>query len=417
MSTTNYILGRPDDDNPRKKLLQVQPVTGALQVDGAPIGVVPYGAGMNTAGGAATQQQQQQGNVMTKVANAVKAPAQTVLQQAAQGTPQQPSQPAGTPTFTAEQLEDIEKSPNVATLQGVKPLETQYAQKVLAPNGVTGSPITSADEQVAKLEQNGIASNGVTSNGADDDMGDGKRVQTPAAPSDAAPANDGKSEPPRDADIEEMWQWLKANDPRETEEQRKARETRERQKKMWGAISDGISALSNLYFSTKGAPIQYDPAQLMTTKAQERYDKLKKERETREQDYLNYYMKLMAEQRARNRDKAYNDYRQGNLDRLKEKDAEIIELKRQNQEIQAAKAEAEKKYKEAQAAKAEADARYRQEQQKYVGQPKAGKTTGKRSSGGTSSRGRTSGGRGSSSSRTQGRGGGNGGGGKQKFTF
>lgn len=66
---------------------------------------------------------------------------------------------------------------------------------------------------------------------------------------------------------------------RETPEEKKKREKRERRSKLFSAIGDGISALSNLYFTTKGAPSMYDPSLSLSKRNQERIDRLRKERE------------------------------------------------------------------------------------------------------------------------------------------
>lgn len=67
--------------------------------------------------------------------------------------------------------------------------------------------------------------------------------------------------------------------PAETEEERKKREKRERMSKVFSAIGDGISALSNLYFTTQGAPNMYTGENTLSARNQERIDRLKKERE------------------------------------------------------------------------------------------------------------------------------------------
>lgn len=43
----------------------------------------------------------------------------------------------------------------------------------------------------------------------------------------------------------------------ETDEQRKKRERREKSKKIIAAVTDGVRALSNLYFTTQYAPNMY----------------------------------------------------------------------------------------------------------------------------------------------------------------
>lgn len=70
----------------------------------------------------------------------------------------------------------------------------------------------------------------------------------------------------------------------EEEEKQKRKEKRD---KIFAAIGDGISALSNLYFTTQGAPSMYDGKNTMSERAKVRYDKLKKEREQQRAAYYN----------------------------------------------------------------------------------------------------------------------------------
>lgn len=86
----------------------------------------------------------------------------------------------------------------------------------------------------------------------------------------------------------------------EDEQERKAREKQERTNKIIAGVGDMISALANMYYTTKGAPNSYDPREGMTPKMQARYDQLQKEREAREKDYLS------GLQRARQLDQQYN---------------------------------------------------------------------------------------------------------------
>lgn len=71
---------------------------------------------------------------------------------------------------------------------------------------------------------------------------------------------------------------LRAMKPIETEEERKAREKKERRDALFSAIGDGVSALSNLYFTTKGSP-SADQSKTLTKAQQELVDKQRKERE------------------------------------------------------------------------------------------------------------------------------------------
>ncbi len=79
----------------------------------------------------------------------------------------------------------------------------------------------------------------------------------------------------------------------ETEEERKKRERREKSKKIIAAVGDGLMALSNLYFTTRGAPNMYDHKTMsQQTPLQAQLDKLKAEREANADKYLQYSLKV-----------------------------------------------------------------------------------------------------------------------------
>ncbi len=79
----------------------------------------------------------------------------------------------------------------------------------------------------------------------------------------------------------------------ETEEERKKRERRERSKRIVAAVGDGLMALSNLYFTTRGAPNMYDHKTMsQQTPLQTQLDKLKAEREANADKYLLYSLKI-----------------------------------------------------------------------------------------------------------------------------
>ena len=79
----------------------------------------------------------------------------------------------------------------------------------------------------------------------------------------------------------------------ETEGQKAKREKRERREKLFAAIGDGLSALSNVYFTTKGAP-DMSSKRTLTDAVQGKYDKLKAEREADRDKYLNI-LKMKAD--------------------------------------------------------------------------------------------------------------------------
>lgn len=79
----------------------------------------------------------------------------------------------------------------------------------------------------------------------------------------------------------------------ETEEERKKRERREKSQKIVAAVSDGLQALSNLFFTTRGAPNMYDHKEAsQLTPLQEKFEKLKAERQANADKYLQYSLKI-----------------------------------------------------------------------------------------------------------------------------
>lgn len=86
----------------------------------------------------------------------------------------------------------------------------------------------------------------------------------------------------------------------ETEEERKRRERKEKSKKIIAAVGDGLMALSNLYFTTKGAPNMYDHKTMsQQTPLQVQLDKLKAEREANADKYLQYSLRIGDAQNGR----------------------------------------------------------------------------------------------------------------------
>lgn len=104
--------------------------------------------------------------------------------------------------------------------------------------------------------------------------------------------------------------------PIETEEQRKRREKAEKRNALFAAIGDGVSALSNLYFTTKGSP-SADQSKSLSKAESDRRDKARKERESN----IEKRLRLLKEQRAE----------LNNLEsqRLKDRQLEIMEKYRE----------------------------------------------------------------------------------------
>lgn len=68
---------------------------------------------------------------------------------------------------------------------------------------------------------------------------------------------------------------------------------REKRQKMFAAIGDGISALANLYFTTKGAPSMYTGKQTQSQKEAAYWEKMRQDRENERQRYVDGYLKAL----------------------------------------------------------------------------------------------------------------------------
>ena len=183
-------------------------------------------------------------------------------------------------------------------------------------------------------------------------------LPTPAGaqPPEAAPAK----APERKMSYVEMFQRMSPYKPPTAEELENARK-KEKRDKVFAAIGDGIAALSNLYFTTKGAPNAFDPRNSLSAKARERWDKLNKEREENARYYMQEAMKAQALDDDRDdKDRSYmaklqNDYRNYLLKlsadnraaELHDLDKQLRQGKINEQTYKAKKAEVEAKYAEA----------------------------------------------------------------------
>ncbi len=120
---------------------------------------------------------------------------------------------------------------------------------------------------------------------------------------------------PKRMSYEEMFKMLNPYQPPTKEELEKERKKQKREQ-IFAAIGDGISALSNLYFTTQYAPNMYTGVNNASKRTRERWDKLTAERNANMTAYINGLM------RARQADDAYNDNerawaRQIGLDKVK----------------------------------------------------------------------------------------------------
>lgn len=192
----------------------------------------------------------------------------------------------------------------------------------------------------------------------------GGAVTPPSSPANANDGTAGSEAPeatqPKKMSYVEMFRQMSPYKPPTAEELENARK-KEKRDKVFAAIGDGIAALSNLYFTTKGAPNAFDPRNSLSAKARERWDKLNKEREENARYYMQEAMKAQALDDDRDdKDRSYisklqNDYRNYLLKlsadnraaELHDLDKQLRQGKINEQTYKAKKAEVEAKYAEA----------------------------------------------------------------------
>jgi hypothetical protein len=114
-----------------------------------------------------------------------------------------------------------------------------------------------------------------------------------------------KEEPkpqPKQLSYADMYKMLNP-EQEETAEQKERREKKERTKARIAAIGDGLRALSNIYFATKGAKVVHNPDSDMTKVVNKRKDYMDAQRERNQAAWLAGYQRAMAlDEEARKND-------------------------------------------------------------------------------------------------------------------
>lgn len=113
-----------------------------------------------------------------------------------------------------------------------------------------------------------------------------------------------------------------------TQEELEYERKKEKREKVFSAISDGISALSNLYFTTKYAPNMYRHENSQSAKTENKWEKLRANRDAQQNAYIR---NLMAARQAddERKDKDRNWMRQLGIDMYnQEKDAAEFQYKK-----------------------------------------------------------------------------------------
>lgn len=126
-----------------------------------------------------------------------------------------------------------------------------------------------------------------------------------------------KEEPkpqPKQLSYADMYKMLNP-EQQETAEQRANREKKERTKARIAALGDGLRALSNIYFATKGAKLVHNPESDMTKALNKRKAYMDAQREKNRASWLAGYQRALAlDEQARSRDMTYAEQLRHNLE-------------------------------------------------------------------------------------------------------
>ena len=112
------------------------------------------------------------------------------------------------------------------------------------------------------------------------------KKEVPPTAEEAQQTAEQTEETPRRMSLEEIANHLYATNKPSPEEEEKQRK-RERSKAILAAIGDGVSALSNLYHTSKYAPDMSNPGSSLSDNGRKRYDRWKQVRKDNEEKYNN----------------------------------------------------------------------------------------------------------------------------------
>ena len=170
---------------------------------------------------------------------------------------------------------------------------------------VSPSPVTPTQPTVAGVETTGVENvsyGTVTAQGGPNNPKTAAEVVQQGAVNVANPQTATDSEhvtsvdeqqtSPRKLSYVEMFQQMSPYKPPTPEELEKERK-RQKRESIFAAIGEGISAMRNLYFTTQYAPNAFDPSKGMAATTKARFDKLKKDREDNQRQYMEGFMRAM----------------------------------------------------------------------------------------------------------------------------
>lgn len=232
------------------------------------------------------------------------------------GQPQKPAQ-----TITTAQAP-------VQTAQAVKPAPIAAS----VPQEQLNKTIPTAGQQVQQAKQAGGTSAAATQQPPTPAVNANPSSKTDIPPASIAASVPKESlnktidvagKPQPRLSYEQMFKILNPYTPL-TPEQKAEEERKQRREKTIAAIGDGISALSNLYFTTQYAPNAFNAQNSASKKTRERWDRLNKEREANMNAYIQGLMR--ARQADEAKDQADKEWERAiGLDKAKAEQAKAEE--------------------------------------------------------------------------------------------
>lgn len=184
------------------------------------------------------------------------------------------------------------------------------------------------------------------------------KKEVPPTAEEAQQTAEQTEETPRRMSLEEIANHLYATNKPSPEEEEKQRK-RERSKAILAAIGDGVSALSNLYHTSKYAPDMSNPGSSLSDDGRKRYDRWKQVRKDNEEKYNNAILRarqgdyeLNLKEREMLRKEAADAAKDAREAKRLEEQAkfkmEELNIRRQQAKTAADKAAADAEYKKAQ---------------------------------------------------------------------
>lgn len=175
-------------------------------------------------------------------------------------------------SYGAEKLNVVSKQNTVSDAQGQNNFLARLKRRV--PGAPSMEDLDNNMPETRTAGKNGASSGNAGTgsvSGAGDDAATGGGASVGLSGDDERPVP--KSFADQIKEIE--YQQSLLNVP--TKEEKEAEEKRQKRNALFAALSDGISALSNLYYTTKGAPNAYTGKNTMTEAVQGQYDKIRKD--------------------------------------------------------------------------------------------------------------------------------------------